>query len=178
MNTRRFIVVAALLLALAAFAAWLLAASSVKPEGLESGNYAGAPLTMEYRSDAYRFSLSMPEGFSATELPADEQGGVAVVLQDKESEGIQVYVVPAGTSAAVLTEADIRSAIPGIQIREPEVIEIGAEHRGLAFLSDNEAFGGDSREVWFYFRGNLYQISTYARLDSLLKAMFATWKFF
>jgi hypothetical protein len=37
----------------------------------------------------------------------------------------------------------------------------------------------DAREACrSYFPGNLYQISTYARLDPLLQAMFGTWKFF
>lgn len=180
MNTRRNVIFAAIvLLIIAGLGMWFAFVGDTRPKGLANdGSYAGAPLTKEYRNETFKFSLSMPEGFSAGELPVDEVGGNAVVLQDSVGDGLQIYIVPAGSNERVLTEENVRAAIPDIQIRETEIIEIGREHRGLAFLSDNEAFEGDSREVWFYFRGNLYQISTYARLDTLLKAMFATWVFY
>ena len=65
-----------------------------------------------------------------------------------------------------------------MKVIDDQILEIGNNYKGVAFRSDNAAFDGDSREVWFVFKGNLFQISTYARLDPLLKAMFATWKFF
>ncbi len=44
-------------------------------------------------------------------------------------------------------------------------------------MSDNPAFAGASREVWFVFNTNLYQISTYTEFDELLKGLFGTWQF-
>ena len=140
--------------------------------------YVGAPLTKSYAHKEFRFSLAIPEGFSAGELPTDGAGGKAVVLQNPQGEGIQIYIVPAEADTKVLTAEDIRREIPDMKVEAEEPVTIGPEYTGVAFLSDNEAFGGASREVWFYFRGNLYHISTYQRLDTLLKAMFATWKFF
>lgn len=180
-------IAAALVVAALGSGAWLLfrdgsavpGFGGVRPSGLSAPEipYTGAPLSADYKNTRFGFALKLPDGFTASELPQDEQGGTAVVLQDAKGDGIQIYVVPADGGSTVLTADDIRSALPDLQVSDPEVVEIGTKHKGVAFRSDNDAYGGDSREVWFYFRGNLYQISTYARLDGLLKAMFSTWSF-
>lgn len=150
----------------------------VVPSQLSFGAvYVGAPLADEYRNDTFKFSLSMPEGFRAQELPQDENGAHTIVLQNDKGEGIQIYITPYPEDPKSVTAGDVRSAIPDMQVTEDQVVQIGANYQGVAFKSDNDAFEGDSREVWFVFRGNLYQISTYARLDGLLQAMFGTWKF-
>lgn len=152
----------------------------VRPSALNfgSGAYEGPPLSADYTNSVFGFSLDTPEGFTVGELPPDENGAQAIVIQNDLGEGIQIYITPFPDDRRVLTEADIRADIPDMQIKSVEKVEIGPDHLGVAFLSDNEAFGGDSREVWFVYKKNLYQISTYARLDSLLKAMFSTWSFY
>ena len=153
--------------------------AAITPSTL-SGNipYTGSPLTKEYTNNTYRFSLSMPEDFSAQELPATDSGGMTVVLQDSKGNGIQILVTPYPDDLRSLTADDVRADIPDMKVTDEQSVEIGPDNTGVAFKSDNDAFGGASREVWFVFRGNLYQISTYARLDSLLQTMFGTWKFF
>ena len=49
---------------------------------------------------------------------------------------------------------------------------------GINFKSDNPTFDGDSREVWFVYKTNIYQISTYAHDDGLLQSELQTWTFF
>ncbi len=138
--------------------------------------YVVPPMVNDYSNERFRFSLKLPQGFSATELPFDGVGN-AIVLQDQANNGIQIYVTEGVGDANELTADMVRKDIPEMEISEVQPVEIGQGHRGIAFMSDNEAYGGASREVWFYFGGNLYQISTYARLDALLQAMFGTWKF-
>ncbi|MFZ2886520.1 MAG: hypothetical protein WA021_01735 [Minisyncoccia bacterium] len=157
----------------------LMSATAVVPSTLTSDiPYTGAPLTKEYKNDRLGFSVSMPEDFNAQELMADENGGMPIIIQNASGEGVQIYVTQGQGDARMITANDVRASISDMQVSDEEVVEIGSEHRGVAFKSDNEAFGGASREVWFFFRGNLYQISTYDHLDPLLKAMFSTWKFF
>ena len=103
-------------------------------------------------------------------LSRDDQGG--------RSDGVQIIVSPFSEDLHALTQDRIHQDVPDMKISEPQPVEIGANYTGLAFKSDNDAFNGASREVWFVLRGNLYQISTYDRLDPLLKKIFATWKFF
>jgi hypothetical protein len=109
-------------------------------------------------------------------LPIDDTGADTIILQNKKGEGIQIRISPF-EDIRILTGDMVRESIPDMNIEDVEEVAIGPEHTGIAFVSDNESFEGASREVWFVFRGNLYQISTYTRLDTLLKAMFATWRF-
>ncbi len=147
-------------------------------ESVSDTDYVAPPVVHDYKNDKYRFSLKMPEGFNDQDLGVDESGAHTMVLQNEKGEGIQIYITPNEGGAKRLTANDVRASIPDMKVTGEQEVEIGPDNRGVAFISDNEAFGGASREVWFYFRGNLYQISTYARLDSLLQAMFSTWKFF
>jgi hypothetical protein len=143
----------------------------------DAGTYTVPPLTQEYSNATYRFSLSVPEDFTTQEFTEEGKEGQTIVLQDAQGNGIQVVITPAAQDVPDLDENRLQQDNPAMQILHPEKVEIGTGRMGVAFKSDNVAFEGDSREVWFYLRGNLYQITTYARLDPLLQAVFGTWKF-
>ncbi len=49
---------------------------------------------------------------------------------------------------------------------------------GLTFKSNNDAFDGASSDAWVVYRGRLYQLTTYAHDDALLKRLLASWTFF
>ena len=152
---------------------------SIRPSELTFGApYEGAPLTGDYKNEKFRFALDVPEGFTTSELPEDENGSTTIIIQNEKGEGIQIFITPTDEGQNVLSAEQIRADIPDMKVDDVETVEIGSDYTGVAFRSDNDAFEKNSREVWFYFRGNLYQISTYARLDGLLKAMFSTWKFY
>lgn len=141
--------------------------------------YVVPPLAGEqYIHDTLRFRLQLPDGFSAREMQGTDGVGTTIILEDAEANGIQIATQPFDEDLRVLTKERVQSDIPDMQIIEPQPVDIGTSHIGLAFKSDNPAFSGASREVWFVFNGTLYQISTYERLDSLLKTMFQTWEFF
>ena len=143
--------------------------------------YAVPALTQSYTNSMYNFSLKMPADFTASDIPADPDGTPeTIVLQDQNGNGIQIEISPfdEDTSGSyTLTQARILQDVPDMQITDPQPLVVGPNYTGLAFESDNPAFGGASREVWFVFKGNLYQISTYDRLDDLLKSIFQTWQF-
>jgi hypothetical protein len=129
-----------------------------------------------YTDEIYKFSLKLPEDFKARKSQVDNT--YVVVLENTNTEGIQIKISPFDSGETkILTSDMIRRDIPDMQIFDEQIIEIGAYHKGVAFRSNNESFSGRSREVWFIFKGNLYQISTYDRFDELLKDIFATWKF-
>lgn len=108
----------------------------------------------------------------------DERGGETIVVQNaSERVGFQVHIVPFD-EAIDITPERIRADLPELEVRDPQPVQLsGSARQGLAFLSNNESFGGNSREVWFTFGGHLYQISTYASLDPLLKHVLASWEF-
>ncbi|MCF7865653.1 MAG: hypothetical protein K9M11_04065 [Candidatus Pacebacteria bacterium] len=146
-------------------------------DGVEkTAPYVVPPLTKNYTSSAYGFSLNIPEDFTTRE--SDVNGTHTIVFENSKSEGVQIVVSPYDEKGVkVLTKDMVQSAIPDLKITDDQVLEIGKSYKGLAFKSDNGAFNGDSREVWFIYKDNLYQISTYSRFDDLLKGMFATWEF-
>lgn len=125
-----------------------------------------------YVNNEHRFRVTMPVGFSAREVDG------AVVIENGSGDGVQILMTPLGEDIQDLTEERIKADIPDLVISGSERVEVGEKHTGLAFKSDNQAFDGASREVWFVYGGMLYQISTYDRLDPLLRAMFGTWEFF
>lgn len=134
--------------------------------------------TETFTHTGYGFSFKYPKSFKVTS-ELQEEGEVILVVDTKTNIGIQILVTVYDGTETTLTESMIHENIPDIKISEPQELLLGGGEagKGLAFLSDNEAFGGKSREVWFIFRGNLYQISTYAVFDEFLKGLFATWHF-
>jgi hypothetical protein len=134
--------------------------------------------TLEYLNEQYRFSFKYPAGFNVTTVPpmAEKESEVILIENSKTKAGIQIIISP-GPDMDV-TEEMIRTDIPDMKILDPQIVEIGLNHKGLAFVSHNPGFGGQSREVWFAYKSHLYQISTYAEFDDLLKKIFKTWTFF
>ena len=139
-------------------------------------------LTQAYSNTAYRFSLKMPADFAESDTQDPDTNATTIVLQNQTGDGVQIVVSPFSDdpqdgSGYTLTKERILQDVPDLAISNEQPVTVGTNYTGLAFKSNNDAFGGDSREVWFVFRGNLYQISTYARLDPLLQKMFGTWSF-
>jgi hypothetical protein len=166
-----------LVAALVGGGAWYWHAKGGAPTQAPEAPYTLPELTKPYSNSDYRFSFMLPTDFTAQEMPQDENGARTFLFQNDRGEGIQIVITPFDEDIATLTKERIQQDIPDLKITDEQPVEIGQNHTGLAFKSDNEAFGGASREVWFVFRGNLYQISTYERLDSLLQAIFGTWQF-
>lgn len=149
------------------------------PVQLPPVDYSTVLLIKPYSNDQFHFSLSMPGNFSARQLETDESGATTLLIESADrADGVQITVSPFDDDVHVLTAERIHQDVPDLAIADPQPIQIGDNDTGFAFKSNNEAFNGASREVWFVFRGNLYQISTYERLDPLLKKIFSTWKFF
>lgn len=159
---------------------------SLDLSAVSAGQGQGAPeeivpgpsnLSQSYKSDLYPFSFKYPTEYSVNEIKSEDGVGNTTVLQDGKGNGFQIVVSPFDEPGSVLTKERIQADIPDLVISESQEVTLGANGRGVAFKSDNELFGGASREVWFVFDGNLYQISTYIRNDLLLQAVLGTWEF-
>jgi len=130
-------------------------------------------LTQTYTDSAQHFSFNYPEDYAVREMPGDGDAPRTLVIESS-STGIQIIITPDDTDTNITAEV-IREAISDMKVENPQSFPVGA-NSGLAFQSDNPAFNGASREVWFASKGFLYQISTYATNDQLLAAIFKTWK--
>jgi hypothetical protein len=174
--SRKYLIVSALILVIGiAAAVWYFGFSAKGQTASAAAPYVVPPIQDTYTNTALGFSLGLPDGFAAQE--SEEEGVKTVVLQDAQGNGIQIIATPIKEDIPHLSIDMVKRDIPDMKVSDVQPVEIGEGRTGVAFKSDNEAFGGASREVWFVFRGNLYQISTYARLDELLQSMFASWQF-
>ncbi|MAF13679.1 MAG: hypothetical protein CMI53_02185, partial [Parcubacteria group bacterium] len=70
----------------------------------------------------------------------------------------------------------VKRDLPNIIMEQLQEFLIGNGISGLAFISESESFG-TSREVWFVWDGNLFQISTYIESQDLLQEILRTWRF-
>lgn len=132
--------------------------------------------TETYTSPTYKFTFKYPKDFTIQEIPTDT--GETIIVQNIPMKiGVQIVISKFDGPDIDLTQDYIQTQVPDMKITESQELLVGANRKGLAFLSDNENFGGKSREVWFVYGGNLYQISTYAELDPFLKGLFGTWQF-
>ena len=130
--------------------------------------------TEEFRDSKGRFSFSFPPQFTVTEIPGSPE---TILIQDPASGiGIQILITQFGEDTDITADM-VRRDIPNMRIEDVQEVEIGPNRKGIAFLSDNPAFNGRSRDVWFVYKKELYQITTYAEQDEFLKKMFSTWVF-
>ena len=132
--------------------------------------------TESYIHPIYNFSFNYPKDFTVTSIP--NNGVETILVQNTITKAAaQIVISPFKGGDVNITPDIIKTDIPDIKIDDAQEIPVGPSRKGLAFISDNPAFGGRSSEAWFVFKGNLYQISTYYEFDDFLKGIFKTWKF-
>jgi hypothetical protein len=126
-----------------------------------------------YSHQRLGFSFDMPEGFSIGEFdnPVDES---ETVLVQKGDVGFQLVITPFDEDV-ILTEEVIRGDLPDIVIEQPIQIQVN-NAIALAFISESESLG-KTREVWWIYRGHLYQISTYTEFDEVMVEILESWSF-
>ena len=138
-------------------------------------NSVPIPITLDtpYINKTYGFSFKHPADFTVGEIQEETHTTFLVQKQDG-SQGIQISV--SSFDEAVVTKERIKQDVPDIVIEQESPIEIEGVQAGLAFIS-NGAGAGKSREVWFSYKGHLYQATTLIAHDSILKSILATWNF-
>lgn len=155
----------------------LLVSSSIWWYGRTKENSSSATITTatsnQYLDPQYKFSFSKPEGFVITSFK--DEGGYTVLLQDKDKNGIQIYISPFDEDI-VLTGERIKKDIPDIVMNNIQTISVGGV-QAQAFEGQNSIFGGATHEVWFVHQYALYQIVTKPALESTLQTIITSWKF-
>ncbi|MEK7646685.1 MAG: hypothetical protein AAB381_03270 [Patescibacteria group bacterium] len=167
-----------LIVALCAGLAWyVLASTSLDPATLRSssGDAVQAGSAIEtYRDEAYSFSIDLPRN-TRVESTSEEGGTVRIVSDPSSGKVFQIYIQETGDATLNITESRIRQDIPDLSIRDVQSVEISTGATGTAFISTDDK--GEKREVWFAFRGVLYQISAPIESDTFLRSILNTWKF-
>lgn len=122
------------------------------------------------------YSFLVPSGYRAHALGTDSGGTDSVVVQGASGNGMQISVTPFDEKATDLTAARIHQDLPKMKISDAKTIPVASGISGLEFSSDNPAWNGSSRELWFVYKGRLYQLATYAKDASLLDTIWKSWR--
>jgi hypothetical protein len=152
-----------------------------------SAQASSVALTKTYSSPAWGFALKMPADFSAYPPNAtperNETGaptGQAIVLQNKRGAGIQIVVTEdtRAESSDILTADDIEQIAPYFDLLEAQPIEIAPGVIGTTFTyGKHPSFDSATENVWFTYRGNLYELTAPTKDRALFEAMMETWTF-
>jgi len=131
--------------------------------------------TETYTNDAFHFSFKHPPHLRIQVWP----DGTTTVIRARDAQksvGFQICIRPLGGPDIPITAAQIARDLPHVAIKNPAPIRIRGASKGLAFYATDAKFG-ESFQVWFTRAGHLYQISSLAPHDALVRAVFSTWAF-
>ena len=124
-----------------------------------------------YEDTDYGFSFFYPENFSIGAF-ADEEGTKTILVQNAEkTAGIQIFI-SAFDENITLTPERIKKDVLDIAMSEIKNIPLG-NMQAVSFASNNSS--GQSREVWFVYKNDLYQI-TIPIVGVLLDGIITTWQ--
>jgi hypothetical protein len=127
----------------------------------------------------YGFSFEYPSNMSASNFAEGE--GEQVVFQGDNKDWFQIYITPWDENGDI-TVNRIKKDLPDILISDPQTVILGPKQKegigpkALIFWSKDSGLG-DTREVWFVYEGNLYQLTTYKRLDQMVGKVLSTLTF-
>ena len=153
----------------------------------ESAVSTSVVLGVEYQKFTHpdlAFSIEYLKGFSV-EAYKEASGGETIIFQDEgdtddtllqDRSGFQIFITPFENEEGVLTRERILEDLPTAVIEDPQEIIIGDNIQALLFWSE-DPFIGRTREVWFSYGENLYEITTYAHLGLWLAQILSTWDF-
>jgi|SRR3989344_599372 len=127
----------------------------------------------EYKNEHYGFSVLYPDILSMKEI--DEGGGAATIIFQNVEKGLgfQIFIVPY-VEKQVSEERFLKDVPSGVRKESKDFQIDGALATG--FYSNN-AFLGETREVWFIHGSFLYEVTAHRSMETLFAEIIATWKF-
>lgn len=135
-----------------------------------------APAIPTYTDTDYGFSFAYPEGYAASAFSDLEDTKTILLGGSIAKSGAQVFV-SLFDEDITLTVERIKEEMPDLSMFEPQNLSVDGV-TGVVFRSTN-ALDTESRELWFVYNGNLYQISvpvTTQTQPELFDAIIKTWK--
>lgn len=128
-----------------------------------------------YTNKHYGFSIRYPLTFVETEYP-EGADALTVVFQKtgEEAQGFQIFVIP--YPEAQITQERIKTDLKGAPMKNVAEIILPGNIRAVHFNSVAPIIG-DSSEVWFIHNGYLFEVTTYAALDTWLAGVLGTLQF-
>lgn len=129
-----------------------------------------------YRDDRRPFLFRLPQGFSAKSYPIAPAGAEAVLVADDEGDGLVILITPAPGAGPDLTVQDVASLDPHFVQNGAVAVEIAPGAAGVAFTAEEDPLWQQpAAELWFYYRGDRYQISAPAADAGLIDFIWNAW---
>jgi hypothetical protein len=132
--------------------------------------------TNTYVHKKYNFTFNFPSNLKTSNF--NEGGGEQIQFQGTNGDWFQIYITP-WDEGDTITPERIKKDIPDIVIKDPQQVILGPNQKdgvgphALIFISKDSSLG-ETREVWFAMNGNLYQVTTYKKLDTLVGKVLST----
>lgn len=133
---------------------------------------------VNYINTDLKFSFGLPSGLMVQE----EGNGTSTAGMTMKVHGndglpvLEVVTIPSKTAPAALTEEAIQKVVPGKEILSPTAVDVVAGVTGVAFESTSTLWRGASSELWFAYKGHLYQISAALENAPLLAFIWNSWQ--
>ncbi len=127
----------------------------------------------------YNFSFIYPSSVKTSNFR--EGDGEQILFQDDVNKiWFQINITPWDEGENLSVER-IKQDLPDIVVTSPQQVVLGPAQnnnspKALIFFSREDGIG-ETREVWFVKNGNLYQVTTYKRLDTLISQILSTLTF-
>lgn len=150
-----------------------LSSPEIYPDTIPESEQKKLDLPQTFSHPDFKFSFSYPAGFTASRLPKTEGGETIVVQDTKRQAGFQIHLESYDDPDTDITAERLARDIPEMIVKEPREVLIGSSGKGLAWTAEDTG----TREVWFIFRGVLYQITAPLSNDTLLQKVLNTWSF-
>lgn len=131
----------------------------------------------KYENSQYGFSFNYPTNFAVNEFPEDESKTVLIIKNIQTGQTIQIYITAYDDPDFVINAERVKKDIPDLPFSNSADVIVGGKAKGVAFFSVNEAFGGETAEVWFADGENLYQATARAKDAKLLEEIIKSWRF-
>ncbi len=141
-------------------------------EGGATDQQSNGASILSYTHPVLGFMFSYPGNYKVSNL-ADDQGET-VLIQDN-GKGTQIYITDF-TAKVDFNSALVRNELKGQKIENLKDIVMPAGFNAISF-SSSDAFIGQAWDVWFVQNKKLYQITSQAGHDALLKSLVESFKF-
>ncbi|MBD3282063.1 MAG: hypothetical protein GF387_00400 [Candidatus Portnoybacteria bacterium] len=128
-----------------------------------------------YIDSQYNFSFQYPSSFVINKFQEAENTSTILVQEKETKKSFQIFI-SYFDEPGPLTKERILKDLPDLKIENPQQRVLKNGIVALIFFSEESSIG-KTREIWFVYKDNLYQISTYKELDQLTAQMLQTWEF-
>jgi hypothetical protein len=133
--------------------------------------------TKKYENAQYDSSFNYPDTFVLKEFPEDGGKTVLIIQNAKTNQTVQIHITSYDDPDFAVSAEQVKRDIPDLPFSNSLDVTVGGKGKGVAFFSENSAFGGQTAEVWFADGKLFFQATASAKDARLLEEIIKSWRF-